>query len=100
MNQLGLWLKTLDNLEFKKEFSSQNFYIFSGIISYSPVASRYYKISFEVSESEILKMKIEFQKGRSFMNHINFDTWQSTTPERFIKRHYHHFRNSKIESII
>ena len=100
MTDLKLWLKTLENLNFKIEVDLENFKIFTGIINYSPNCQRHYKIKIEHQLDEIKSLKIEFQKGRQFMHHFSFENYQSTTPDRFIKRHFKEFRNAKLETIV
>jgi hypothetical protein len=102
MTELEIWIKTLENLGLKLDVMSQDRIRLSGVIRYSPSNFRLYKIIIELDENrEIEQIKVEFLKGYTFMHSEAFDTnYTDSTSDRFIKRHWREFRNTKLAEII
>jgi len=102
MTELEIWIKTLENLGLKLDVVSQDRIRLSGVIRYTPSNFRLYKIIIELDNNNSLSdIKIKFLKGYTFMHTETFDTvYQDSTSERFIKRHWQEFRNTKLVQII
>ncbi len=102
MTELKIWTDTLENLDLKCDLSTFDRQHWSGVIRYTPSNFRLYKIIIELDNNNSLSdIKIKFLKGYTFMHTETFDTvYQDSTSERFIKRHWQEFRNTKLVQII